>query len=164
MNNAFLSIGSNIGDRETNLSKSIVMVSALEHTSVLLESSNYDSEPLYNKNQGYFLNKVIKIQTKLNPYELLEKVKSIELQMGRDLNNSHNVPRIIDIDILVFNNLVVDSKNLTLPHPRIMERQFVLKPWGEIAPDYLMPGESLTIRALSFKCQTRNQKVKLVKD
>ena len=164
MNNAFLSIGSNIGNREVHLSKSIVMVSALEDTSVLLESSNYDTEPLYNKNQGYFLNKVIKIQTKLNPYELLEKVKSIELKMGRDLDNSHNTPRIIDIDILVFNNLVLGSKNLTLPHPGIMERQFVLQPWSEIAPDYLIAGESLTIRDLSSKCKKRNQKVKLVKN
>ena len=164
MNNAFLSIGSNIGNREVHLSKSIVMVSALEDTSVLLESSNYDTEPLYNKNQGYFLNKVIKIQTKLNPYELLEKVKSIELKMGRDLDNSHNTPRIIDIDILVFNNLVLGSKDLTLPHPGIMERQFVLQPWSEIAPDYLIAGESLTIRDLSSKCKKRNQKVKLVKN
>ena len=112
----------------------------------------------------YFFNKVVQIATKLNPYELLEKVKSIELKMGRDLDNSHNTPRIIDIDILVFNNLVLGSKDLTLPHPGIMERQFVLQPWSEIAPDYLIAGESLTIRDLSSKCKKRNQKVKLDKN
>ena len=132
---------------------------------IILESSIYETEPLHNTNQAYFFNKVIEIQTKLNPYKLLEKVKSIESIMGRDLNNSHNSPRIIDIDILVFDDLTINSDKLILPHPRICERRFVLEPWSEITPYYRILNENLTIKQLYDEClknKKNSQKVRLI--
>jgi len=165
MNNIFLSIGSNLGDRKQSLHQSVSILSSLDDTLIILESSIYETEPLHNTNQAYFFNKVIEIQTKLNPYELLEKVKSIETIMGRDLNNSHNSPRIIDIDVLVFNDLIINSDKLILPHPRICERRFVLEPWSEIAPTYKIVNKKLTIKQLYNEClknKINNQKVRLV--
>ena len=165
MHKVFLSIGSNLGLRKKNLSKAISLLNELEHTSVDIESSIYKTAPLYNHNQAYFFNKVIQISTKLNPYKLLEKIKSIESDMGRHLKNSHNLPRIIDIDILVFGNLNILSKQLIIPHPKILERRFVLEPWKEIAPKYILSSQGLSIEGLYNQYLhdiLRNQKVELV--
>ena len=165
MSNIFLSIGSNIGLRDQNLSESISKLEDLENTSVISQSSIYRTEPLYNPDQPYFFNKVIEIKTKLNPYELLGKFKSIELIMGRNLDNSHNFPRIIDIDILVFGDLDIYSNKLIIPHPKICERRFVLEPWSEIAPSYIIVNKNMTIKQLYNKYlnnKFKNQKVELI--
>ena len=165
MYNTFLSIGSNLGYRKKNLSKAIFMLDDSDDTSVILESSIYKTDPLYHCNQPYFLNKVIEVSTELNPYQLLEKIKSIEFIMGRNLDNSHNFPRVIDIDILVFGNLNIRSNELIVPHPRICERRFVLEPWSEIAPSYIIINNSMTIKQLYNKYlnnKFKNQKVELI--
>ena len=85
--------------------------------------------------------------------------------MGRDIKNGHNMPRIIDIDILTFENISLSSKDLTLPHPRILERKFVLMPWQEIAPDYILDGQTLSIKELynnSLRNIFKNQKVEII--
>lgn len=148
MDKIFLSIGSNVGQRKTNLSKAVLLIESISRTSITAESSIYETEPMYNTKQAYFLNKVIEIQTKLNPRELLENVKSIECGMGRSIKGSHNAPRIIDIDILVFKDRRIDSKDLILPHPRISERRFVLEPWMEIDPGYIMIDSELSVKEL----------------
>ena len=165
MNKVFLSIGSNLGCREQNLSKGILMIKDMQGTIVNLESSIYKTSPLYNPNQQYFFNKVVQITTKLNPHELLENTKSIELIMGKNTESSHNLPRIIDIDILVFNDINIDNKELTLPHPRLLDRRFVLEPWKEIAPNYIINGQDLSIEELYNKYlenEFKNQKVEKI--
>ena len=151
MNKVFLSIGSNIGRKKQNLSNAVGMLRDIENISIDLESSIYKTKPLYNNNQAYFFNKVILITTTLNPYELLEKTKLIEATMGRNLKNSHNLPRIIDIDILAFGDLNIASRELIIPHPRILERRFVLEPWKEIDPAYIMVSQDLSFKELYNK-------------
>ena len=165
MNKVFLSLGSNIGSRKNNLAKAIRMLQRLDNTIINSESSIYETTPLYNHNQDYFFNKVIQIRTEFTPHELLKEIKSIELSMGRDIINSHNNRRIIDIDILVFENIKICSDSLVLPHPRILDRQFVLEPWKEIAPEYIITGENLSIKELYNKYlgnRFKNQKVEII--
>ena len=165
MNKAFLSLGSNISPRKNNIKKSIIMIEESGNTFIKSESSLYETKPLYNHNQGYFLNKIILIKTQFNPEELLENIKSIELLMGRDIENGHNMPRTIDIDILTFESMKIALNNLVLPHPRILERRFVLEPWKEIAPEYIIPGENLSIKELYNKYlgnRFKNQKVEII--
>ena len=165
MNKVFLSLGSNIGSRKKNLIKAMTMLEELNDTVIDFESSLYKTAPLYNRDQSYFLNKVIQIRTKLTPYKLLERIKSIESLMGRNLKNSHNMPRIIDIDILTFENVQIASDSLVLPHPEILTRKFVLEPWKEIAPEYIIIGENLSIKELYNKYlgnRFENQKVEII--
>ena len=167
MNKVFLSLGSNIGSRKKNLIKAMAMLKELNDTVIDFESSLYKTDPLYNCNQSYFLNKVIQIRTKFTPHKLLEKIKSIESLMGRNLKNSHNMPRIIDIDILVFENIQIVSDSLVLPHPEILTRKFVLEPWKEIAPEYIIIGENLSIKELYNKYlgnRFENQKVEIIRN
>ena len=164
MNEIFLSLGSNIGVRKNNLSKA---VEELKKNNIVidLESSVYESSPLHNLNQNYFLNKVIKARTSLNPDDLLDRVKFIELSMGRDNKNAHNMPRIIDIDILSFNDIMISSNTLIIPHPRILDRRFILEPWNEITPEYMIKGQNLPIKELYnkyLKNRFKNQKVEII--
>jgi len=156
-------MGSNLGDRSLNLLRAINLLIDLE-CRIILQSSTYKTSPVDNFDQPYFFNKVILITTKLSPYNLLKNLKEIEQSMGRDIKNSHNLPRIIDIDILTFNDLAVNSSELVIPHPRASERKFVMKPWLEIAPEYEFPGHSMSIKMLYSACIRKNkhQKVEIV--
>ena len=147
MNKVFLSLGTNIGSKRDNLNKAISMLEDLKGTAVKLESSIYETSPLLNENLDYFLNQVILVETKLNPLQLLKKTKHIESLMGRK-NKGKNMPRIIDIDILSFEDKTILTDDLTVPHPRILDRKFVLEPWVEIAPDYIVKGQTLSIKEL----------------
>ena len=165
MNKVFLSLGTNIASRKANLAKAINMLSQIKNILIASKSSLYKTNPLYNCNQNHFLNQVIEIYTSLAPKKLLKEIKSIEALMGRDIKNGHNMPRIIDIDILTFENISLSSKDLTLPHPRILERKFVLMPWQEIAPDYILDGQTLSIKELynnSLRNIFKNQKVEII--
>jgi len=165
MNKVFLSLGSNISPRKKNIKKSIVMIEKSGSTFIESESSLYETKPLYNHNQGYFLNKIVLIKTQFKPEELLKNIKSIESLMGRNIENGHNMPRTIDIDILTFESMKIALNNLVLPHPRILERRFVLEPWKEIAPEYIIPGENLSIKELYNKYlgnRFKNQKVEII--
>ena len=164
MNKAFLSIGTNIGSRKSNLKKTISMIQKTEGIVVSLESSIYETSPLINPHQDKFLNKVVLIETKLSPTDLLNRTQSIESAMGRK-SDTHNMPRIIDIDILVFGDEEVQTDSLILPHPEILNRRFVLEPWNEIAPDYIIKGQDLSIKGLYNKYlgnRFKNQKVDLI--
>ena len=167
MNKVFLSLGSNIGSRLDNLTKAVGMIEGLENTVIDLESSIYETAPLYNCDQNHFFNKVVQIKTSLNPYKLLKEMKSIEVSMGRNIKNSHNKPRIIDIDILAFHSVNIESDDLVLPHPRILERRFVLEPWNEITPEYILYGQDLSIKELHNRYLVNNlkkQKVNIIKN
>lgn len=147
MNNVFLSLGTNIGSKRNNLIMAIAMLEDLECTNVKLKSSIYETSPLLNEDLDCFFNQVILIETELGPFQLLEKTKCIERLMGRETKGD-NMPRIIDIDILSFKDETVFSDDLILPHPGILHRKFVLKPWSEIAPDYIIKGQTLSIKEL----------------
>ena len=118
----------------------------------LISSSYYDTEPLYNKNQPEFLNSVVKFSTKLKPFDLLDEIQKVERMLGRPKLRGKNQPRIIDIDILFHGNSIIDTKDLSLPHPMISHRKFILIPFVEIEPKFKIPHTNLTINELLDNC------------
>lgn len=133
MNIAYLSIGSNIGDRLTHLMNAVHALHTFNRTSVLKISSVYETEPVGYTDQANFLNIAIQIETALNPLELLAVCQGIEIELGR-VRDIRWGPRIVDLDILLFNQDIIDIETLTVPHPRMHERAFVLIPLLEIEP------------------------------
>ncbi|MGI6092480.1 MAG: 2-amino-4-hydroxy-6-hydroxymethyldihydropteridine diphosphokinase [Veillonellaceae bacterium] len=129
-----LGLGSNIGERETNILNAIKQLSATEGITIDKVSAIYQTEPIGIKDQPEFLNAVISIKTGLNSYELLKICLDIETAMGR-IRTVKWGPRIIDIDLLMFDELVLNEDQLCLPHPRMFERNFVLVPLIDIAGD-----------------------------
>lgn len=157
-NTIYLALGSNLGDRRANL---VDALSQLRQKVVVEEmSSVYETLPAYKSEQPRFLNAVIKGSTQLPPQDLLHFLKGIERRMGRE-NNERYGPRPIDLDILTFNDLVLDEPGLTIPHPRIAERPFVLIPLAEIAPDLALPGLSEPITSLAEQVNDTDQVVRL---
>ena len=139
LNSAVLALGSNLGDRVDNLQRAL---DALIDSGVLVSvfaSSIYETDPVGGPEQGPYLNAVVRGQTKLDPAELLVHAHLIEDQLGR-VRTIHWGPRTIDIDILAYDQKVLDTENLTIPHPRTHERTFVLMPWNEIDSEYEIPG------------------------
>lgn len=136
MATVYLGLGSNWGRRRDNLEEAVWRLSSILKIRRL--SSLYDSAAVGNEDQPRFLNMALEAQTALAPMELLKKTQEIERQMGRK-PFSHNLPRPIDIDILFYDNQVINTQELSIPHPRITERAFVLLPLAEIAPHLVHP-------------------------
>ncbi len=141
----YLSLGSNLGDRESNLRNSITLLAPLVHTR--LQSSIYETEPWGYADQPSFLNQVIKASTSLEPMRLLDFLKELEVSMGRQETFRFG-PRLIDLDILFYDDLILDTPKLTIPHPRITERAFVLIPLAEIEPNLYHPVAHKTIQEI----------------
>jgi len=144
----FLSLGSNVGDRLDNFKKVYSIIEEQDKNIIISKSRIYETSPMENLNQKYFLNQVIKLKTKLNPLDLLNFIKGIENEMGRINTKKRYMPRIIDIDILAYGSLNVDTDKLSIPHPKIKLRKFILKPWTDIAPDYILSNGKSSIKEL----------------
>jgi 2-amino-4-hydroxy-6-hydroxymethyldihydropteridine diphosphokinase len=141
----YLSLGSNLGNRQANLDQALKLLSARMNVGKV--SSIYDTEPVGNTNQPRFLNLVCEVKTRLAPEGLLTMVKGLEQMMGR--RGKTGDPRTIDIDILLYGDLVMQKKDLEIPHPRMGERQFVMVPLAEIAPDVVHPVTKKTIKEMN---------------
>ena len=135
MSIVYIALGSNLGDRAGCIQRA---VAALQEKGalVLKQSTIIETDPVGGPPQDKFLNAVIKIETELSPAELLSVCLSIERQMGR-VRDVRNGPRTIDLDILLYDHLTIDTPQLQIPHPRMREREFVMKPLKEIEPDLL---------------------------
>jgi len=136
MNNVYLSLGTNIGERENNLRLAVKMLQDTQNVEVLSVSSIYETAPVGYVDQPSFLNIAVHIQTPLSALEMLNISQGIENELGR-VREIRWGPRIIDLDILLFNNDNIEVENLIVPHPRMFERAFVLVPLLEIAKEPL---------------------------
>ena len=141
----YLSLGSNIGDRQNHLREAVAKLETLGR--VISVSSFYETEPVEFTEQAWFLNCAVALQTTKAPEQLLALILQLEQQMGRQRLQKKG-PRAIDIDILLFADVVIDSPELTIPHPALQQRRFVLEPLAEIAPEAQHPILRKTIREL----------------
>lgn len=142
----YLSLGSNLGDRERHLNEALALL-AEPGVTILRLSSIYETEPLEVRNQPRFLNMVAEVSSDLFPKQLLARIRKIELQLGRQRLRPKG-PRTIDIDILLFGESVIETAELVVPHPRLGERRFVLEPLAELAPDLRHPITHRTVREM----------------
>lgn len=149
---AFLSLGTNLGDREDNLRKAVdnINKAAGEITS---SSGIYETEPWGFKNDNLFYNMVIEVITGLKPVDLLKQLLQIQVRMGRVRESEKYSSRLIDIDILLYENEIVNKPYLKIPHPLIQDRKFVLVPLCEIAPGMIHPVLKKTFAELLEECK-----------
>lgn len=144
---AYIGIGSNLGTPEKNCIKAIEKISTTKDIKVISTSSFYQTEPIGGIEQAWFVNSAIEIETGLSAENLLSVLLNIELAMGRKRKEKWG-PRLIDLDLLLYNNLILENKGLTLPHPEIQNRNFVLIPMSEIAENLIHPVFKKTIKNL----------------
>ena len=163
MNNVLISLGSNLGNREMNIQYCVDFFNSSKNINVIGISSLYETSPMYNSNQKDFINCVIEIETSLKPLQLLKHSQSIEKDMGRVRSLIRNQPRKIDIDILTYNNEIVNEKKLKIPHPRISERKFVLNPLFELKGNISIPGNIKKIEDLIKELDKNSDKIRQCK-
>lgn len=151
MEEVYLLLGSNLGDREKLLAEAIERI-IQRCGNITQMSSIYESEPWGFDNNNDFLNQVVVIETKLSPHQLLSVILEIEQELGRKRSKGKMVSRIIDIDILFYGEHIVDTHDLKIPHPSIQERRFTLIPLLEISPEMKHPVLRKTMRQLLKEC------------
>ena len=147
MNECFLSIGTNKGSKINNI-KDLIEKLKFESFNILDRSSIYETEPLLKAPQPKYYNMVLKITSKYDCNKLFIKLKNIEHDMGRDFYTDRYSPRIIDIDILTFNNNIISNEMIKVPHGSLHLRKFVLEPWNEISPEFNVPDHNLNVSEL----------------
>ena len=147
----FISLGSNLGEREKNLLDAIHLITKLPHTNSIHQSKMYVTAAWGKTDQPDFINMVIEINSSLSPDELMNSLIHIEEEMGR-VRNEHWGPRIIDLDILFYGNEIVNSPKLIIPHPELQNRNFVLVPLHEIASKFIHPVLKKSVAQLVEEC------------
>ena len=156
---AFIGVGTNLGDRATNLRGALARIRGIAELAGI--SRVYETEPVGFREQPDFWNLVVRIHTTLEPEALFHQLKRIEVDLGRSVD-FRNAPRIIDLDLLTYDALILKTPNLEIPHPRMHERTFVLYPLAELAPSFRHPANGLTIDALIEQLEEPSRVVALV--
>ena len=157
----YLILGGNVGDSMEYLRCGIELLGSMAGK-IISVSSVYESEPWGFEHPQWFLNQAVELETSLTPLMLLEKIKTIEKQLGRQRTNNGYQARTVDIDILLYDNIIINTPELVIPHPRMCERMFVLLPLAEIAPNLEHPTLHLTITCLKDSCKDK-KRVKVLK-
>jgi 2-amino-4-hydroxy-6-hydroxymethyldihydropteridine diphosphokinase len=144
MANALIALGGNVGEVRTTFKKAIANILGMTQAALLARSSDYATPPWGDQQQARFVNACIEIDTSLDPHALLFTLHKIEAKFGRDRTRETRWgPRTLDLDLIAYDDVKLDKPELTLPHPRLFERAFVLVPLTEIAPDRVIAGRSV---------------------
>ena len=161
MNKAYLSLGSNRGGRTANLKNAINLLTEWAG-SVTIVSSLYETPPWEMEDETDFINQALLLETEMSSEQLIDTIILIESMMGRQRTSKKYEPRKIDIDILFFNDEIINTEDLTVPHPLLKERRFVLEPMAEIAPAFIHPVFKKSITQLLVECEDKSEIRKLV--
>lgn len=151
MSKVYLLLGGNLGDRKILIADAVIEL-GIQIGEVVLESSLYETKAWGNQQQPDFLNKAVAINTNLNAFEVLAIIQNIEIKLGRK-RAEHWSARTMDIDVLFYDNEIIDTPNLIIPHPLINMRKFVLTPLVEIIPDFIHPGLKKSVKELYLICE-----------
>lgn len=155
---AFLSLGGNIGDVVASFATSLAILNKQDDCRVTRRSSVWRTRPWGLEDQPDFLNMIAELETELEPEQLLEICQNIEIQAGR-VRDQRWGPRTLDIDIIAFGNISINSNALQLPHPRACEREFVLAPLAELAPDFLLNGKTVARHLVKLQATSADDSV-----
>jgi 2-amino-4-hydroxy-6-hydroxymethyldihydropteridine diphosphokinase len=143
MASTLIALGGNVGDVRATFRKAIAHICGMAQAALVARSSDYATPPWGNEDQACFINACIEIETSLDPHALLHTLQRIETKFGRDRSKETRWgPRTLDLDLIAYDDVTLHTAELTLPHPRLFERAFVLVPLAEIAPDRLIGGQS----------------------
>jgi len=148
----FLSLGSNLGNREANLAGAISALDTHKEITYVRSASFYESSYLGEGDQPDYLNTVVEFSSSFQPFDFFDHICQVEQMMGRPKDRTKNIPRTIDIDILCYGDSVLETDILIIPHPRIAFRKFVLIPFHELAPDFIIPGLNVSVENLLHVC------------
>lgn len=144
-----IALGSNLGDRAASMDAGFTFLRSLSQNGYLLQSSVIETDPVdCPPGSGAFFNAVAEIDYEGSPLQLLGQLQNFEHTMGRQPNRPVNAPRPLDLDILYFGDTTITTPDLIIPHPRIVQREFVLKPLAEICPDLILPGQTHNVQIL----------------
>lgn len=159
MGKTFLILGSDLGDKVKHLKDAILRIE--KQAGIITDRSHiYETEPWGFEHEEYFLNQVICVETMLMPLDLLAQIQQIEYAMGRVRGEQRYIPRTIDIDILFYDHLILNLPELTIPHPEMIRRRFVLEPLAEISPAWKHPSANKTIIQLLAECPDPNKVIR----
>jgi 2-amino-4-hydroxy-6-hydroxymethyldihydropteridine diphosphokinase len=156
---AYLSVGSNLGRKLDNCRKGISALTSCDNCHLVDQSLVYRTEPVDYKDQDWFVNYVVKIETNLDPFLLLDTIKSIERSAGRTGDGIRFGPRVLDLDIILYDVLVLNTSKLVIPHPRMHKRHFVLKPICDIDSDIIHPVFNTTMQSLLEDLDATDQRI-----
>ena len=157
----YLSVGSNLGDRYENCLQGVSHLIRLTKSLLLAQSPFYETEPVGYKDQGWFINAAVKIETLVTPSGLFNCIKLVEAESGRDFDQVRFGPRTLDMDILLYDNLVLNTDELVIPHAGMHERRFVLQPLCDIAPEVIHPVLKKSVIRLLKELDGHEQKIVL---
>jgi len=157
VNTAYISIGSNMGDKRENCQNALAALDRTETVQIESISRFYLTEPIEYSDQPWFVNAAAKIRTSLDPVDLLAVLKSFEVEYGRVDSGLRFGPRPLDLDIIFFNDSIIETAHLIVPHPRMHHREFVLRPISDLAPELIHPVFNKSIRDLLDELNTQNQ-------
>ena len=159
LHNAYISVGSNLGNKLENCRQGIQ--SLTEHNVRIVAQSNlYQTEPVDYKDQGWFINFAVKIETDLDPFQLMERIQTIQRKAGRIHDEIRFGPRILDLDIILYDEVVIHSPQLIVPHPRMHERRFVLQPLCDIDPTIIHPVLRMEVQSLLNTLDEKTQRIR----
>ena len=156
---AYICVGSNLGDKLENCRRGVARLTRDASSRLVEESTVYQTEPVDYRDQDWFVNYAVKIETLLEPMDLLDRLKSIESEVGRIRSSVRFGPRVLDMDIIFYDELVMDHGMLVIPHPRMHKRRFVLKPLCDIDPLIYHPVLGRTVQSLLEELDETGQRI-----